>query len=366
MNLRGGSWIFGMAILLGCATAVAGQQSAPPKTPAEPQLSTRPAPAPGAAQAARRLRFDVVVTDAAGKPVSGLEEKDFRVLDNGQPDTIAAFGAFGGQASKPEPPVQLIVLLDSVNVGIQYVTFARQEVARFLKQGGGHLSVPVSVVWLTDDGFALQLGPTTDGTALAAQLDASQSHLRSIGRAAGFWGAVERVGFSLQKLDVLLQSVAKVPGRKLLVWVGPGWPMFDTPDVEISYRTQQQLFANIVQISEEMRVSQVTMYSVSLGMTDAHTFLYQDFLKGVRSVKQADLPYLSEKVLSIESGGRVLGPNNDLAGQIERCAQDAGPFYALVFEKPKADHPDEYHELKVQIDKPGLTAHTDTGYYDQP
>jgi len=26
----------------------------------------------------------------------------------------------------------------------------------------------------------------------------------------------------------------------------------------------------------------------------------------------------------------------------------------------------EYHDLKLQIDKPGLTAHTSRGYYNQP
>jgi hypothetical protein len=27
---------------------------------------------------------------------------------------------------------------------------------------------------------------------------------------------------------------------------------------------------------------------------------------------------------------------------------------------------DEYHELAVKVDKPGTTAHTNTGYYSQP
>jgi len=30
------------------------------------------------------------------------------------------------------------------------------------------------------------------------------------------------------------------------------------------------------------------------------------------------------------------------------------------------NHADEYHNLKVQADRPGLTVRTNVGYYDQP
>ena len=41
-------------------------------------------------------------------------------------------------------------------------------------------------------------------------------------------------------------------------------------------------------------------------------------------------------------------------------------FYTLSFDPPYAAQPDEYHGLKVQIGAPGLSARTNTGYYDQP
>jgi hypothetical protein len=62
----------------------------------------------------------------------------------------------------------------------------------------------------------------------------------------------------------------------------------------------------------------------------------------------------------------VLPPTNDLAGSVKECLQDAEAFYRLSFEAPPADGPNQYHELKVHLDKPGLTARTSTGYYDQP
>jgi hypothetical protein len=89
-------------------------------------------------------------------------------------------------------------------------------------------------------------------------------------------------------------------------------------------------------------------------------------VKGVKKVQQAGVPNLSLKVLAVQSGGVVLPPTNDMAGSIQECLQDAGAFYTLSFEPAPADGPDQYHELKVRVDKPGLTARTRTGYYDQP
>jgi hypothetical protein len=62
----------------------------------------------------------------------------------------------------------------------------------------------------------------------------------------------------------------------------------------------------------------------------------------------------------------VLNPSNDLAGEFDKCIEDAAPYYTLSFDPPRPEKPDEYHDLKVQIAKPGLTARTSTGYYDQP
>ena len=72
------------------------------------------------------------------------------------------------------------------------------------------------------------------------------------------------------------------------------------------------------------------------------------------------------KVLAVESGGLVLDRSDDLAGQIESCAREARVFYTLSFNPSHADYADEYHSLQVRIDRPGLTARTKTGYYDQP
>ena len=61
-----------------------------------------------------------------------------------------------------------------------------------------------------------------------------------------------------------------------------------------------------------------------------------------------------------------MDPSLNLASQINSCVADAGTWYVLTFDPQTADRPDEYHSLRVQVGKAGLTASTNTGFYDQP
>ncbi len=71
-------------------------------------------------------------------------------------------------------------------------------------------------------------------------------------------------------------------------------------------------------------------------------------------------------VLAIQSGGLVVDELREISRSIEHCVEDARVFYTMSFDPPYAAQPDEYHDLKVQIEAAGLSARTNTGYYDQP
>ena len=45
---------------------------------------------------------------------------------------------------------------------------------------------------------------------------------------------------------------------------------------------------------------------------------------------------------------------------------EIGEYYTIAFMPPQAAGLDEYHDLKVVVNKPGLTARTYTGYYNEP
>ena len=63
----------------------------------------------------RQITLDVVVTDKSGKPVPGLQQQDFTLLDNKQPQKILSFTAVQGGAKTADPPVDVVLLVDEVN-----------------------------------------------------------------------------------------------------------------------------------------------------------------------------------------------------------------------------------------------------------
>jgi VWFA-related protein len=347
-------------------------QVSPPGAPRDPVLTHRPPPKqPASVIPEGRIKLDVVVTGDAGKPVTGLGPMDFKILDNDQPRKILSFRSFAGNDAKPNPPVEVILVVDTVNLPFQQVAFIRQEIARFLRQNGGHLAQPLSFILFTDAGIRMQPRPSTDGNALLGIVDQIKGSISTINPAMGAEGDLMRFQRSVHQLANIAENEARRPSRKLLIWIGPGWPLLQGPNFTFTEKNQRDYFDSIVEISSRLREARMAVYSVAasgvgLGAGEVQRFVYQDFLKGARTPRQTDSANLSLKVIATQSGGRVLGPDNDIAGQINTCIEDAKVFYTLSFDPPPAAQADEYHDLKVLVGQPGLTVRTNTGYYNQP
>jgi VWFA-related protein len=369
----------GAAVVFCFPFLLCAQQTAPPdattpqaapaaQAPAvqTPALTPRPAAEPAPAPGEGSIKLDVVVSSKDEKPVAGLSQSDFTLMDNGQPARILSFHASGPGAPRPEPPPEVILLLDTVNLGFQSVTLARQDVEKFLRQNGGHLAQPVSIFLFTNEGVKVQLQPSTDGNKLAEGLGEVDGVLRTLGRSAGVNGAIERFQLSLKWITLIANSEAKRPGRKLLIWMGSGWPLLERTVGSTTGNQDQDFFKAIVQLSTLLRQGRMSLYSVSEGTPGVGTFLYENYVKGVKSAHDANVPNLALKVVAMQSGGRVFAPSHYLENEIDSCVEDAATFYTITFDPPKADVPNEYHDLKVTVDKPGLMARTRTGYYNQP
>ena len=365
------AWVSCFGFLLYLQATVFAQQTAEPP---DPVLTHRPPPkaaaAPSVVTPAGRMRLDVTVTDAGGKLVPGLGPQDFKVLDDNTARKILSFRSYDGITVKPEPPVEVILVVDTANLPFQQVAFTREEVGKFLRENGGHLAQPVSIMVLSDTGLRVQPRPSVDGNALIGVLNEIKGNIHSINAAEGSEGDLERFQLSVRQLTTIAANEAQKPGRKLLIWVGPGWPMLNSANFRFSERDQMRYFDSIVEISTKLREGRVVVDSAAPAASTMdsglRTTLYQGFLKGVRTARQADSGNLALKVVATQSGGLVLGPDNDLAGQIDRCVAEANAFYTLSFDPPKASAPNEYHDLKVVVDQSGVTVRTRTGYYGQP
>ncbi len=335
-----------------------------------PAIACAQQPAATAAPAAQngegRIELDVVVTDKSGKPISGLDIKDFTLQDNNQPGKILSFHAFDATNQESGAPVEAFLLLDTLSVPTLQVSLTRMEMEKFLRQNGGHLAHPVSIFVLTQKGITDPHAPTTDGNALAAALDQVDIAVHADDLPAGAAGDMQRLGISIQMLKGIASNGAKMPGRKLLIWAGPGWPTPDSGSIDINAQGHQHFFDLIVELTNRLREARIDLFSISTGDSDLSTFFYQSYLKGIKQAAKANPPNLGLKVLATQSGGRALIPTNELVSQINSCLAEADAYYTLTFDPPHAEHADDYHDLKIQVDKPGLKVRTNTGYYNQP
>jgi VWFA-related protein len=168
-------------------------------------------------------------------------------------------------------------------------------------------------------------------------------------------------------MQLLSTYEAARPGRKLLIWVGPGWPLLSRLTAELSAQDQRRYFDSIVDMTTALRRAHITLYSVAplnlAQVSGQNPFLYKTYLKGVENPAQADSPNLALQVLALHSGGLVLDKSGDLAGQISLCIADAQSYYEISFDAGEAATSPQYRALQVKLDRTGAQARTNSAYY---
>lgn len=363
--------MFLLCFLCHFSKAFAQQQEGSP--PAAGQLQARSSQSPESED--RRLVLDIAVTDRSGKAVTGLEEKDFTVLDDGHPQKVSSFQAVrggvavAGNAQRTETLVKIILLVDEANTEFNRVAYEREQIRQFLMQNGGKLTHPMSLFFFSDMGTEVQGAATRDGNALLALYDKHETALRTIVRSQGAYGALDRLHLSLNTLKSLMSKEARQPGRKVVIWISPGWPILSGPDIELRLKDEQSLFSSVVGFSTVLRQIRMTIYSIDPVGVDAdglNANFYEQFLKPVTAAKKTEIGNLALQVLATQSGGLALRSGNDITEQINHCIADTDAYYTLAVETEPSDQPNVYHAVTVKVAAPGLTVRTRNGYYAQP
>lgn len=172
------------AVLLSGISGVALGQQNPATRPApeDPLRSVAIDPAEGL------LKLDVVVTDKSCKPVTGLKPEDFTLFDNGQPTRIDTFQDFDGDSAKPEPPVEVIPVIDKLNLPPVQLSAAEKEAERFLVENQSHLDLPVVIYRISQAGLSVSEEPPMDPAMALKRAPRSIWQTRSFVASQG-WGA---------------------------------------------------------------------------------------------------------------------------------------------------------------------------------
>jgi VWFA-related protein len=174
-----------LAVLLISATShpVPGQATAAPKAAHVPTLQATPLRTD-----VRRVAVDVVVTDPQGRPVTGLTQEDFKVMEDNTPQKLLFFdvhtvapeagfvapripplppNTFLNLAKAPESGTPTVILYDALNTPLTEQDYGHQQMLNFIKHRRPGTQIAIFV--LTGKLHLLQ-GFTEDTDLLAAAL----------------------------------------------------------------------------------------------------------------------------------------------------------------------------------------------------
>ena len=317
------------------------------------------------------IHLDVSVMNRQGEPVSGLSADKFTLIDNGVPQKLLSFRESGQATDENEKLTELVLLLDRLNLTPDQFESVKSDVIQFLKGNGGRLAQPVSVYWLSREGLRASINPTVNGNQLAAEVARNYAP-RVIWRlnppsSPDVTAVSDRYVLWEQSLRVLYSAAIErrdKPGRKALVWLGFGWPaIMDHP------AQKDKDFYTLIEILTRLRESRLAVIQIPIWHDpQVYQFKYTNYIDGVRSpsVLEKSAPHFALPVLGYQSGGIVLNETGDVVRDIERCTRVASSFYTLSFDPPPTAQADEYHQIEVALEPPGLMARTVAGYYDQP
>jgi VWFA-related protein len=341
---------------------------------------------------ARLVVLDVVVTDAAGKPVEGLTEKDFEVYEDGKLQRIrsleppsahglppAVMTAGTSAVFDPARPANFgrspvnILILDEANTHFAGSVFARRSLHDYLAAQPALLAQPTTLLSIYDNHFKMLQGFTRDREAVLHALAAAPTQyawkLETFGKTE--YGPLERLDQSLRALEEIAESYAPVPGRKNLIWVGAGFPSIDP--TSLAGNDAEEVRDTLRHVTDLLLDTRITLYAVdptssAAGMTEITDPTQLEFAQAAGDSLFGTIdPYGATEdfdLLGPVTGGRVIRGRNDVAQQIAASVALGSQFYTIAYSPTStAETASQYRKIKVVCLHPGLTATTRSGYF---
>ena len=304
------------------------------------------------------VEVDVLVTDKSGKAVRGLTKGDFALIEDDTAQQISTFTfvdlpiipAATRKASVGAVEPDVVTNTGKGRMYVMVLTWRGQRVRliarRFVEESVG-----------PDDQVAVIL---LCGTMSAAQAFTGNRHLmlaaidRILIGADGDGGdtsddARSRLCDPIVQFEIIEEMAERlglVTGRrKAVVW-------FDPPSVFHGGGPNPagERFAQRDAVRALTRGNTALYVVSSLGLTTA-------LGRGRLETKAG------QHVLADDTGGDIIVDSNNFSAAFERFVRDNSSYYLLGY-VPVIEHRDgEFHNLRVRVNRPGLTVRARRGYY---
>lgn len=190
---------------------------------------------------------------------------------------------------------------------------------------------------------------------------------------------------TLDALTEMLDSLAGLPGRKMILYVSDGIPLVPGQDL---YQAIQQKFANLSVLSEAQsrdnsrefmsliaraNSNRVSFYTIDGSGLETRAMGAET--RAVRSQTGINTAITSVRARNLQgplqlmadrTGGRAIFNTNDVSAGLARIASDFSNYYSLGYREPAADR-GRYHRIEVRLKNPerGWTLRYREGYRDK-
>ncbi|HTT24618.1 MAG TPA: VWA domain-containing protein [Candidatus Sulfotelmatobacter sp.] len=332
----------------------------------------------------RLVQIDVIAKDKHGNPVSGLEAKDFTLLDDGVPQKIARISVERGAGEsdmgntiadaakqtgtpifsniRPDNVVPTVILFDVLNTPPE----DQRSMEKALVQSLKHMKegTPIALLILGDD-LAVVSDFTTSSISLSRIAEA-EFHPRAEGfgpplsvrktsnaLANGMMrkGLIkefraqehERIARTLSALHVISERLGPMRGRKSLLWMTAG---LSTPDG----------YPPVEEAIDRLNDANVAVYTV-----DARGVLLDPDNATEPSDLIADIKADHEEsrgdilsVVATATGGVPYRNTNRLEDAISQAMADRGLVYVLDYYPRHGDWTGKLHKLRVKTSHSGV------------
>ncbi|MGE5246516.1 MAG: VWA domain-containing protein [Betaproteobacteria bacterium] len=394
----------------------------PAQQPAQQPSSQQPAPQQPVFRAGINfVRVDVIVSDKQGNPVDNLKASDFSVSEDGKPQTIQTFKLVrldGGAVPGPDGPPRQIhsdfdeeteaakddvrlfaIFLDDYHVRRGTSMRVRGPLERFVEDRLGPSDM-VGLMYPLESLSSVRL--TRNHDAIVKGID------QFIGRKFDYEpknqfeeqyamypaSTVEQIRnqVSLSAIKALIVHLGSLKeGRKSLILVSEGFtnmlppqlrdpiadmPGFGNPDRgnptagENDPREDSARFFSGMDLQTDLRevYAAANRYNVSIYSIDPRGLAASEFDINEGVSLKTDQQYLNATMdtlreLSDETDGRAIVSQNDLDKGMKQIVRDESAYYLIGYSSTQAPSDGKFHEIKVHINRPGVTVRARKGYW---
>lgn len=406
--------------LLGALCLAAALRAQTPPSAPPPQLA-QSAPLTVIRSTTHLVQVNVIAIDKSGQPVSDLTAADFALTDDGKPQKIDVFSLEKSEAV-PAPVTQLppgtfsnrwedqpaaptsvtVILLDGVNTARPDQETARQQVLDFFKRmqpqdrvalyafGDSH-----GLTLLHDfssDALALQKSLAPYQGSIPLELDADlqqqsdaiaadrpdrsplsiQAQRDALGQQADFF-LIRRATETMRAIAAIADYLARLPGRKNLIWVSGGFP-FSLDYVALRGPGSLGHDPGIIQDDLDRLARSMNSANLAIYPVDARGLGGIPSMTAAQRVMRLDGDGLAQGVAETETmlriaertGGRAYYNTNGLSDAVRQALDDARVTYVLGYYPTHGKWDGKFHTIKLQVERPGVEVRYRRGYFALP